>query len=115
MQDEHDFDSANGSAVELVFVVSAQQIDAFAEVFPEYDSKRVVISPNGINQSDDFPQAALGPDPNAGVVDHFAVRRQQGQTYGGEHRGRPQVRQAGTFRWQVRGLEAAGRAAKGRP
>ena len=51
MQDEHVFDSANGSAVELVFAISAQQIDALAELFPEYDFKRVVISPNGINHT----------------------------------------------------------------
>jgi glycosyltransferase involved in cell wall biosynthesis len=45
------FDSAQGSAVELVFAISQQQIDVLGEVFPEYDKKRVVISPNGINQT----------------------------------------------------------------
>lgn len=51
MQEEHVFDSHQGSAVELVFAISQQQIDVVAEVFPEYDKKRVVVSPNGINQT----------------------------------------------------------------
>jgi len=37
--------------VDVCFAISEQQVDALTEIFPEFPRERIVVSPNGINQS----------------------------------------------------------------
>jgi glycosyltransferase involved in cell wall biosynthesis len=59
MQQEKIFDYADPEhGVDVVAAISAEQVEAFLGVFPEFPRERVVLSPNGYNQ-DSF---ALQPD-----------------------------------------------------
>jgi glycosyltransferase involved in cell wall biosynthesis len=51
MQREKIFDYADpGHGVDVVAAISAEQVEAFLGVFPEFPRERVVLSPNGYNQ-----------------------------------------------------------------
>jgi glycosyltransferase involved in cell wall biosynthesis len=51
MQREKIFDYADPDhGVDVVAAISAEQVSAFLDVFPEFPSERVVLSPNGYNQ-----------------------------------------------------------------
>eukprot|EP00511_Aplanochytrium_stocchinoi_P004848 CAMPEP_0204834548 /NCGR_PEP_ID=MMETSP1346-20131115/20045_1 /ASSEMBLY_ACC=CAM_ASM_000771 /TAXON_ID=215587 /ORGANISM="Aplanochytrium stocchinoi, Strain GSBS06" /LENGTH=470 /DNA_ID=CAMNT_0051967917 /DNA_START=106 /DNA_END=1518 /DNA_ORIENTATION=+ len=53
LQSEKVFDSfgETGDGVQICYAISNQQVDALENVFPEFPRDRVVVSPNGINQS----------------------------------------------------------------
>ena len=52
MQREKIFDYADPDhGVDLVAAISTEQVEAFLSVFPEFPRERVVLSPNGYNQS----------------------------------------------------------------
>jgi glycosyltransferase involved in cell wall biosynthesis len=51
MQRERIFDFASPDhGVDLAAAISAEQVDALADVFPEFPRERIVLSPNGYNQ-----------------------------------------------------------------
>ena len=51
MQRERIFDFADPEhGVDVVAAISAEQVEAFLDVFPEFPRERVVLSPNGYNQ-----------------------------------------------------------------
>lgn len=51
VQESKIFDSVNpGDGVQLCYAISAQQVEAFLEIFPTFPRSNVKISPNGINQ-----------------------------------------------------------------
>ncbi len=51
MQRERIFDFANPEhGVDVVAAISAEQVEAFLGIFPEFPRERVVLSPNGYNQ-----------------------------------------------------------------
>lgn len=52
MKESKIFDSvAPGDGVQLCYAISAQQVDAFLEIFPEFPRANIKISPNGIDQT----------------------------------------------------------------
>ncbi len=51
MRDEKIFDFADPEhGVDVVAAISAEQVEAFQRIFPEFPRERVVLSPNGYNQ-----------------------------------------------------------------
>jgi glycosyltransferase involved in cell wall biosynthesis len=51
MQREKVFDHADPEhGVDMVAAISAEQVEAFLDIFPEFPRERVVLSPNGYNQ-----------------------------------------------------------------
>ena len=51
MKQERIFDYENASGVDTCVAISNQQADALGSIFPEFPSQRVIVSPNGYNQS----------------------------------------------------------------
>ena len=51
MKQERIFDYENASGVDTCVAISKQQVHALGSIFPEFPSQRVIVSPNGYNQS----------------------------------------------------------------
>lgn len=51
MQREGIFDYANANSIDTCVAISNEQVDALASIFPEFPNQRVIVSPNGYNQS----------------------------------------------------------------
>lgn len=51
MKQERIFDYENANGVDTCVAVSNQQVHALESIFPEFPSQRVIVSPNGYNQS----------------------------------------------------------------
>ncbi|MFL6130282.1 MAG: glycosyltransferase [Mycobacteriales bacterium] len=70
MQRERIFDyAAADHGVDVVAAISAEQVEAFLGVFPEFPRERVVLSPNGYNQ-DVFHRST---EPSEGYADREKV------------------------------------------
>lgn len=73
MQREKIFDFADPDhGVDLVAAISAEQVEAFLDVYPEFPAERVVLSPNGYNQ-DVFTPLPDGAD-RAAVLAGFSTQ-----------------------------------------
>ena len=51
MQREKIFDYSNPNSIDTCVAISKEQVNALASIFPEFPSERVIVSPNGYNQS----------------------------------------------------------------
>ncbi|HEY7048386.1 MAG TPA: glycosyltransferase [Jatrophihabitantaceae bacterium] len=77
MQREKIFDfAAPEHGIDVAAAISAEQVDALVDVFPEFPRERVILSPNGYNQ-DVFRPPADGTDP-AAVLARFSTQPLEG-------------------------------------
>ena len=51
MKQEGIFDFNNNNGIDICVAISSEQVNALASIFPEFPSRRVIVSPNGYNQS----------------------------------------------------------------
>ncbi|HEU4348028.1 MAG TPA: glycosyltransferase [Actinoplanes sp.] len=83
MQAEKIFDHADPEhGVDVVAAISAEQIEAFLRIFPEFPRERVVLSPNGYNQQV-FHRLTEPTDVHAdraAVLAGFTTRPYEGST-----------------------------------
>lgn len=65
MKAEGVFDPSKPGGIDVCAAISNQQIDALAEIFPEFPRDRVLLSPNGYNQDVFQPDPRLYRDRDA--------------------------------------------------